>query len=101
MASYKITSIDKEKGVVELVATFDNGDTYKKRMMAPVGDADALKETIEGWLNTYQPMYLADKEPLPKAVSDLVGKVQAVSVKPIEVEPVEVEPVVIERTPVK
>ena len=46
-------------GIVTLDVDFDDGTpTYRKRMMAPVTDKDALVATIEGWLE----QYLLDRE---------------------------------------
>lgn len=51
--SYKITKIDTEKKVAELVVTFEDGKTYNKRMMVPVESEEAIKGAIENWLEEY------------------------------------------------
>ncbi len=51
--SYKITAVDTVKKVAILVVTFENGDTYNKRMMVDVSSEESIKRGIEKWLEEY------------------------------------------------
>jgi len=76
--TYRIIAVDPPServpppGIATVEVDFGDGsEVYRKRMMAPVTDREALVEAVEGWLA----QYLADRTTatVPADVRKLLG----------------------------